>query len=255
MTRIFIAHPLALHHESELPPDLAHYVRDVLRHGPGARLIVTDATGALFAARVCRCTRQGVSIVPEESLQPDAGGLRVHLFPALLKGDRFEWMLQKCTELGVGRISPVVTARTIARPPADRVQPRLTRWIKIVEEACRQCGRGQVPQVDAPLDLALALRTWQASGLAGIIPHEQLGQEHAAGMGKALRGAVATGLGAFIGPEGGFTPEEFAAACAAGLAPVSLGPRVLRAETAAIAVCAMALYEWELGSPATDTQE
>jgi 16S rRNA (uracil1498-N3)-methyltransferase len=234
---------------------MAHYVRDVLRYGPGAPLLVTDAAGAKFRARIGRCDRRVVSIVAEEVLPPDSGGLQLHLFPALLKGERFEWMLQKATELGASGFTPVVTERTIARPRADRLEARLHRWRKIAQEASRQCGRGQVPAVNPPMDFAAALGTWQNTGLGGIIPHEKLGQEHAAGVGKALRECPERGLGVFIGPEGGFTPQEFSAACAAGLTPVSLGPRILRAETAAIALCAMALYEWELGSSPTVSQE
>lgn len=255
MTHIFLTDTLALHQESQLPPQLAHHLRDVLRWGPGDRLIVTDVAGARFLARVSRCNRQGVTIIAEEALPHDPGGPLLHLFPALLKGERFEWMLEKSTELGVRCITPVVTERTIARPPSDRLESRLLRWRRIVEQASRQCGRGSLPQLHGPLDFPAALRAWQGTGLQGIIPHESLGQEYAAGLAKALRQGAHAGLGVFIGPEGGFTPREFAAACAAGLTPVSLGPRILRAETAAIALCAMALYEWELGSPVTHSQE
>ncbi len=168
------------------------------------------------------------------------------LYPALLKGKRFDLAIQKCVELGCARIVPVITQRTISRPDAGKLSTRVTRWRKIAEEACRQCGRARIPQIAEPLPWESALEDWKASEVAGIIPYEALAGDRETELRAVLAGLKQTArLGAFIGPEGGYSPTEIRQALEAGLTAVSLGPRILRAETAAISLCAIVMYEME----------
>ena len=158
--------------------------------------------------------------------------LQLVLCQALLKADRFEWVLQKGTELGVGAFVPLITRRVVAG--RDGAAAKLERWRRIVTEAAEQSGRTRVPALRAPVPLGTAL----AMPGARVMCWEQYA-------GPGLRDVlVAAGDGPlclFIGPEGGFAPEEAAEAQRVGARLVSMGPRILRSETAAIAAAALAL--------------
>jgi len=142
-----------------------------------------------------------------------------------------DFLVQKCCELGVSRIVPVIAARSVARPEPGR----RARWEKIAREAARQCGRADVPAVAAPAVLAAALAAPDLPARRLVLSPDEAGRSL-----RALlpdRGATAL----LVGPEGGFAAAEVEAAQAAGFAPVSLGPRVLRVETAAIVAVALAM--------------
>ena len=247
MTRIFIDENLQDTEAFAVTGDTAHYLGRVLRMQPGDCFIAVDATGREFQVRVAQCGDDSltVSIEAEARVEREAP-VELDLYAAVLKGRRFDLVVQKCSELGAARIIPVITRRAIARPGTDRATNKAQRWQKIAEEACRQCGRVRIPEISIPLPWDRALTTWQASGAPGIIPCEALAGSREHSLRAALNDLKQTPrLAAFIGPEGGFAPEETDHATAAGLRPVSLGPRILRAETAAITVCAIALYELE----------
>jgi 16S rRNA (uracil1498-N3)-methyltransferase len=158
--------------------------------------------------------------------------LRVHLFLALLRAPRFELVLQKATELGVSAITPVLAQRSVARPPGDAAPER---WKSIVREAVEQSGRGRLPELRAPIAFQTACLEAGQADLA-VCCSEHGGVEFR----KLYAQGVPRTLAAIIGPEGGLTPGEVTGAAEAGLHAVTLGPRILRAETAAIAVCAAA---------------
>jgi 16S rRNA (uracil1498-N3)-methyltransferase len=155
------------------------------------------------------------------------------LLSAVPRGPRMDFLVQKTAELGVARIVPVLTERSVARPDAEA--GRRARWQKIAQEAARQCGRADVPAVDAPVSLPEAL------ALPGL-PERRLALfegEKGRSLAAALAGAAPTPTALLVGPEGGFAAPELAAATGAGFEPVGLGDRILRVETAAIVAVAL----------------
>jgi 16S rRNA (uracil1498-N3)-methyltransferase len=216
----------------------AHHLRRVLRLRPGAVVEATDGTGRLYAVRVEALEAEGGWGTIEARAEPECESpCAITLAQAILKGDRMSWLVQKATELGAARIVPMETARVVARP-AGGAAARQARWERIAREAVKQCGRVVVPVIEPPR----ALRD-----VAREIPDHDAAWVCWEGGGQALaRTAEEAGAPArlllLIGPEGGFTAEEVALAEAAGARLVSLGPRILRAESAGLAAVALCQF-------------
>jgi 16S rRNA (uracil1498-N3)-methyltransferase len=219
-----------------LSPEQTHQVRHVLRLEPGDIIIVLDDSGIEYDVTL-------TTIGPKETvgrvtgMHPAQGEPRmeVALFQSLLTRDKFEWVLQKGTEVGVSLFVPVVTQRSLVRTKIrDR---RLDRWRRILTEAAEQSHRGRIPRIEPaiPFDEVVSrLRDFDRSIIAAP----------GAGAGT-LRDALrpVRSVAVLIGPEGGFTEDEVALARDKGAVQISLGPRILRTETAAVVVCALVLYE------------
>ena len=216
--------------------DEAHHLRRVLRLRTGAVVQATDGTGRLYTIRLVALEVAGGWGAIEGRAEPERESpCAITLAQAILKGDRMSWLVQKATELGVTRIVPIETARVVARP-ATGGTARHTRWERIAREAVKQCGRVVVPVIDRPRAFGEATREIAGHDAAWVF-WEGGGQALAR---TAAEAGSPTRLLLLVGPEGGFTPEEVAVAEAAGARLVSLGPRVLRAESAglaAVAVC------------------
>ncbi|MDQ7030895.1 MAG: RsmE family RNA methyltransferase [Ardenticatenia bacterium] len=226
----------------------AHQIGRVLRLRPGNRVIALDDQGWEYEVVLERIVRHEVDgrIVAR---RPAHGEPHVHvtLYQAMLKGRRFELVLQKGTELGVGTFVPVVTARTVVGSLSGVSAGKWQRWQRIVTEAAEQSRRGRRPTVEAPLLFDHALSRGERAGEKLFIPWVGPGAMPARQALATLDDDVAA-VGVLVGPEGGFAPEEVERARSAGAVPISLGPRVLRAETAAIVAVAVLLYElgeWE----------
>ncbi|HET9552112.1 MAG TPA: 16S rRNA (uracil(1498)-N(3))-methyltransferase [Anaeromyxobacteraceae bacterium] len=207
-----------------------HYLRDVLRLAPGDPVELFDGRGAAWEATVgegFEALRLGAR------REAAAGGTEVHLLFALAKGEKVDLVVQKATELGAARLAPFAAERSVVRLDEAKGAERAVRWRRIAEEAARQCGRSDVPEVAAPGPLAAALAA-VPRGFRLVVLH---GEGSAPLASVPLEGAP--GVAAVVGPEGGLTPEELAACEAAGAIRAGLGPRTLRAETAAIAAVAL----------------
>lgn len=207
--------------------DGAH-IRRSLRMAPGAELLLCDGRGREYTAAIDGfegdTVRLTVTGIAENRTEPS---VRVTLYQGLPKGDKLEWIIQKAVELGAAEIVPVVTARSIAKP-GERAAQKQGRHQKIAAEAAGQCGRGRIPAVLLPIPFSEALRRIRQEPT--IVCYE-------AG-GRPLRELVSPGqreLSLFIGPEGGFSPQEVEALSDAGAAVATLGRRILRCETAPIA--------------------
>ena len=172
----------------------------------------------------------------KEEAQGPATRLAITLALALIKADRFAWVVQKATELGVARIIPMETQRAVVRAPTGRAGVKQGRWQRIAAEAAKQCGRATVPQVDPPSRFAAVIAGLPPQPCA-LIPTLAVPAPLLRDAADAVRRADAVTV--LIGPEGDFTPEEVAAAQQASVRAVSLGPLTLRSETAAIAVLAI----------------
>jgi len=210
-------------------PDAAslHYLADVLRLEAGAPVEVFDGEGSAWDASFT-----GSELRLAERRPAPLPGATVWLAFALARGERGDWIVQKATELGVSRLVPWQAERSVVRLEPDRAAERARRWRRIAEEAARQCGRADVPEVAVPGTLAGALVV--PPGFVRIAFHAGAG----APIAEVAR-AGAPGFLAVVGPEGGLTDREVEACLASGCVLATLGPRVLRAETAAVAASAL----------------
>ncbi len=230
-----------------LPEKLAHQVKDVLHLGIGEQFLLLDNSGDEVLCAVVKSGRTGVEV---ELLERRAGKsespVRVILCQGLLKSARFEWILEKGTELGVAVFSPILCRRSMSGLE-DAGPSKLQRWQRILQEATEQCGRARLPELLPIRPLIHALNDIPP-GVLALIPWEE---EHDLSLRDALRTAVAerqekkTPLTVvlFVGPEGGLLAEEIMLARRYNVQPVTLGPRILRAETAALTAVANVMYE------------
>jgi 16S rRNA (uracil1498-N3)-methyltransferase len=218
-----------------LPDDVSHQINHVLRLRGGDRIVLFCGDGYDFNAEIVESTRTSVrvEIVGEPFPGIVAGKPSIHLGQALLKSDRFDLVVQKTTELGVAQITAVENERSVVSLSADRAQSRRERWEKIAVEALEQSERSDSVSIQGPIDFGNFLER-SASGLK-LIAAERTDS-------PSLRDIDWTGIDqvtVLIGPEGGFSERELEQAANAGYQPVSLGPTILRSETAGIASVAM----------------
>jgi 16S rRNA (uracil1498-N3)-methyltransferase len=226
--RLFVAGPLVAASPVQLEGPQAHYLARVMRVSAGDAVVLCDDLTGEWTARVEETSKRAVVVVPEQRTRPREEVPDFTLCAALLKKDRFDLVLEKATELGVRRIQPVLTRRCVA----DKLNPERAR--AIVTEAAEQCARTALPELAAPAKLEALLRDWPAE--RALFFADEAGGEPAAAAFAAHSGPAAL----LTGPEGGFDDAERAAIRAVPQArPISLGPRVLRGETAAIAATAL----------------
>ena len=238
MRRFFVPPEVFGGREVTLPPELARRLAKVLRLKRGDRLVLADGAGRDYEVRLTAVSpRSAAAEIVAERPSPPEPSLELVLYQSLIRPQRFELVLEKGTELGVSRFVPLLSGRAQVRTEAG--SQRMQRWRRIVTEAAEQSGRGRVPAVDPPLPFEEALRA--APGLC-LIPWEG---ERSQGLRSYLRGPArpSAAVSLFIGPEGGFAAGEVEAARAAGCVPVSLGPRILRSETAGIVAAALVMHE------------
>ena len=237
MRRVFLSGALAA--EMEITGDDAHHLMRVLRCKIGDTLTVADAQRQAAEAEIVGCTARSVQLRLVRKLAADAEPpVRVALAQCLLKADKMDWIVQKAVELGADRIYPVASENCVVRYDAEKCAARRLKWQKIAMEAAKQCGRDAVPVVEAVRPLVALLEDTRDA--RQLFCYER---EDALGLKAALRDEDAASYLLLIGPEGGFSPQEAALCQRFGAAAVSLGPRILRAETAALAALSAVLYE------------
>ena len=218
-----------------------HYLATVLRLKPGTELILADVAGREFTGSINGVDSDGVAIVIGDELparRPD--GPFITIYQGMPKGEKLELILQKGTELGVGSIVPFYATRSVPRLRDERIEGRLARWERIAREAARQCGRPDTPQLGLARDLADVLRMGEHS--VRLLLWEG---EKAVGLRQLLADTPRPDSAAvIIGPEGGFTGDEVAAAREAGYCSITMGKRILRTETASLAILAILQHVW-----------
>jgi len=228
---------------------LAHQLLQVLRLAVGTQILLLDNHGEQYTVELQTLGRnQAAGLILSQQREPAEPTLHLTLYQCSLKADKFEWILQKGTEIGVARFAPVISERSIVRP-ATALLKRYERWRAILREAAEQCGRGCIPTLDEPLSLPQAQA--QATGLR-LTLWEGAAQMSVPSLGTILqqqRERWSAGISLLLGPEGGFTHAEIIAAQNAGWQIASLGRRILRAETAALAAISVVMdHCGELGA-------
>ncbi|MCX7070509.1 MAG: 16S rRNA (uracil(1498)-N(3))-methyltransferase [Gammaproteobacteria bacterium] len=237
MTRIFVATALTAGAELDLPDEAARHVAQVLRMRAGEALTLFDGSGGEYAAVIVDAGRRDVRVRIDQHHPVDRESrLDVTLAQCVSKGDRMDYTIQKAVELGVSRIVPLLSERSVVKLDAERWDKKLEHWRGVAVSACEQSGRTRVPEIVAvqKLDAWLAV---PAEGRLRLVlaPTESVSL-------RTLDAAATIAL--LIGPEGGLSDAEIAAARRAGCIGIGLGPRVLRTETAGVATLAALQVLW-----------
>jgi 16S rRNA (uracil1498-N3)-methyltransferase len=217
--------------------EAAHCTR-VQRHAVGDRVEVADGAGRVAEAEISAVNKNEVHLRPVTVRQHEPLTGRIHLLPALIKGEAFEWLLEKAVELGAASVQPVLTERTVVHLDAGQAAKKLSKWRRLMIESAKQCHTPFLPDLHAPLPLPEALARAPRSAVK-IMPALS---EHSRALGPWVAELHQEAC-LLIGPEGDFAPQEEDLARQAGFIPVTLGPLVLRAETAAVAALAILGHE------------
>ena len=255
MHRFFISPQCIDQERVVIEGKLVHQLSNVLRLQGGDHIVVLDDTGWEYEVSLERVSRDHVTGVICEKRPSAEPYTKITLYQALLKSSKFEFIIQKCTELGVSRFVPLTCERCIAEHPQGN---RVERWQRIIVEAAEQSKRGRIPKLEPALLFEQACRSamgfsmlaWEGvvsdrdnekgiktSGLRAALQPEI----HRQGI---ISGEKSLSVNLFIGPEGGFSPLEVEFARGCGILPISLGNRVLRAETAGLVASSIILYEY-----------
>lgn len=234
--RIYTSQPLTDSQTIQLEEGPSHHLAKVLRMQEGRELILFNGDGAEYPALIAQVGKKMVTVNLQEKHNIDReSSLEIELAIGVSRGERFDWVLQKATELGVTRIVPIITERTEVKISGDRLEKIRDRWQQILISACEQCQRNRLPQLSDPVVLPNWLET-VTSDVRFVLHHRDTQS-----LPQAARPASVSLL---IGPEGGLSDGEIVLAKQAGFDALTLGPRVLRTETAPIAAITLVQYLW-----------
>ncbi len=239
MTRLFCDFPLAIGENIELPKDAARHIM-VLRLSAGDTLTLFNGLGGEYQARITRIDRQRVTteIVSHSSREAELP-YRITLAQGIPEATKMDWIIEKSVELGVSDIIPLAAQRSVVRLDNDRAEKRLSRWQAIAISAAQQCGRNRLPHIASPVGTGEYLRQTTPS------PRILFSPRATETLSEWVRHQKPQDITLMIGPEGGFSPEEENMAEQQGVTFLSMGPRILRTETAGLAAVAAINALWE----------
>lgn len=240
MHRFFIPAHLFQTTEIILPNDVSQQISRVLRLKVGSEILLLDGQGFEYKAQLCQISDTQCTVLT--SVKNAARGeplTNLTLIIGLTQREKFELILQKCTEIGVSSIIPVVTSRTLIQKPEDVVD-KIPRWKKIMQEAAEQSHRGLIPLLAPPIHFSDALKQAQSTPSLKLVLWEE---EMDLSIKLQLKSFTGTHVTIIVGPEGGLSLDEVNSARQMGFTPVSLGKRILRMETAAILAAGLVIYE------------
>ena len=224
-----------------LPAEEAKHALKVLRLKPGDEVCAMDGAGSRWRAEIAEIGAGGAKLRLIGPLASNEAPVRITVYQGVPKADKLDFIVQKLTELGAAALVPVKMERCVAKPDAKDGAKRRERLERIAREAAKQCGRALPPRISEPLSWREALSDMAGRGLVLVPWEEARGARMKDAFAETPRAAD---IGIVIGPEGGMSPDEVDAMRAVGGRVITLGPRILRTETAAVAVAALAMQLW-----------
>ena len=227
-----------------LGEDVKH-IRDVLRYKINDDLNICSEEGIKYQTKILGFSKEQIDLeIIRKCMETSEPNIKVTLFQGMPKVDKFEWIIQKCTELGINEIVPVMTERVIVKIDEKNLSKKVERWNKIALEASKQSGRQRVPEVKKPINIKNVVENLQKYDIL-LLPYEC---EKESTIKSVLRNLdkKCKDIAIFIGPEGGFSEEEVKLLNFDNVKKVTLGQRILRTETAGLVTFAMVLYELEM---------
>ena len=234
--RIYTQQPLAAGANVILEESASRHLCQVLRMQGGDALTLFNGDGCSYRARIELADKKKAAAHVLEAVRDDNDSpLRIHLGIALSKGDRFDWVLQKATELGVSQVTPLYTQRVDVKLNRERSEKKQRHWQQVIVSACEQCGRNALPILDEPVALSQWLEGLEAEQKWVLSPAHS---DNFRDAGKPDSAAL------LIGPEGGLDDSEVELALRSGFKALQLGPRILRTETAPVAAISILQYRW-----------
>lgn len=246
MIRVLLDVPTPAPRELRVHSQRFHHLSHVLRLSAGDEVEVFDGKGRAFPAKVEAIDATSMTLSLGEERRDGLGQRRITVIQGLPKGDKLEWVIEKATELGVNALWPAATEHAVVKLDAARAEKKRERWQKIAEEAARQCGRADVPEIRPVAPLAEAVRA--LSGEATVLILDEAERTRRLGQAIPARGLDKEALALVVGPEGGLSRAEVETLTQLGAIPVSLGHNILRTETAALAAVAIVRHrDGELG--------
>lgn len=235
LPRIYIDQVLLVGTEASLPKETTHYLRQVLRLRDGDSVVLFNGLGGEYRG-ILRLNKNQMTVIVEEYVERSVeSALNIHLGQGISRGEKMDFVVQKAVELGVREITPLMTERCGVKLQEERAQKRLDHWQKIIISACEQSGRNVVPRINAPMELTQWIA--QREELCRLICHPGMPSHSDATVSQSS-------VALLIGPEGGFSEEEVLRALSQKFESLSLGPRVLRTETAAVTALTKLQVRW-----------
>ena len=236
--RFYCSEPLAAHQTRTLPESLAHHVR-VLRLATGSQIVLFDGRGGQYSAILDFKGKIAVATLADhQPIEAELAG-QITLLQGLPSGDKMDWVIEKAVELGVTRIIPIAAQRSVLQLTGPRLEKRMLHWNKIIESASEQCGRNRLLQIETPMSLEKALIAYQTANRLLCDP-EAIEPFNAWLASPHANLSVTPSLTLIVGPEGGWSQQELDCARRQNVQSVKFGTRVLRTETAALAMVAAA---------------
>lgn len=220
----------------------ARHLTRVLRLKPGEDVVVLSGDGREFLARICRIDSDSVALsVLSEHVSTADPSIELTVYLGFLKEKKMDDLVRQLTELGMSRFQPFFARRSVSRPNAARMSSRVGRWEKIAQESIKQCCRGSVPEIRPAISFGEALHLSTGDDVKILFYENESSRKLFPGT-QTDRGRVPLKVSVMLGPEGGFTDDEVMTASSAGFDVFSMGPRILKAETATVAACTLVQY-------------
>lgn len=228
----------------QLSAEEAHHCIDVMRCSAGERIVVFNGEGTEIEAEILETGKKSVVLKPFLTSQTDPPPARITLGQAIPKGKNMDLIIQKATELGASRIIPLLSERTVVQLESADLEKKREKWQRVAIEACKQCGQNWLPKIETPLTVEQFVRkTTIAFRLVAAISPSARNLKEILDSWDDENDSRPTEATLMVGPEGDFTPAEVSTAIGNGFAPLSLGPIILRSETAAIYALSVTGYE------------
>lgn len=238
MRKFFILNEiLSINNEYTLSnEDSYHYIKVLRENINNEEIIICDGKNNNYSIRSIKVIDSKVKVILKDKIDLDTEPTtKLHLYMALIKSEKFDLTLQKCVEIGINEITPIFTERTIIKLDKSKIVKKIDRWNKIIFEACKQCRRSYIPNINYPIKFSEAIKKNKLNGILAYVDEKQVNLKH------CLSIINSNDINIFVGPEGGFSRDEIEKAIESKVLVTHLGKRILKAETAAIVLTTLVL--------------